>query len=555
MSKKVNKIITSDDLIDISKNLDGIVDDIDDNLNENPSSQIFKFFATFLIVILFGFSIISSFIFGNDTSTENVKKPIGQSQTINTSNASILCPGAIEPYDEYEGIEGAYSSMPTKPEVQNIFLGLGLNDENPIQKLGYDKNDTLGNIDIINGDFDLAVAINPDPTPSVFYSSNDPDQSKTGIAGVSISKLNDGDFKGISTANCTVPSTDTWLVANETFSQNSNILMLYNPNLTSANVALTAFGTDDPTVISKNVFSIESGLSTADVSSLQYSASKQISVPGGEFVKVPLGSGAADQDALIINVKSSGVKISAQIQSSILDGIVSLGSDYSSPTATPSNELVIPGIYKSESANSKLEILGFSDIKIDLDLINSDGTIFSKKLDLESGKVTIFDLNENELSAGKYTAVLKTDCSESSLECLIVGGAVTRNATELAYTTAIKSANSLIIPSTNFAQGTLNLYSSETENAIVISYNNEGVAVKTTEIAFDKKYIAIPISDLYDQADTLGGIQIVSLDSTEHEIYANINLSTSNGYLSTINSYSTDLITKNVNIYRLELLK
>lgn len=224
------------------------------------------------------------------------------------------------------------------------------------------------------------------------------------LSGAQVQTANDGDFVGMTAADCGVVSGDIWLVGGATTVGRTTLLVLSNPTEVAATVNLELFG--------------ESGSITAPGTS-------GIVVPASGQRVLSLAGFAPEVKSPVVHVMSNGGQVVAELQQSIVRGLQPGGIDIVSQTVSPSGENVMPGLLIANGAgvDALQGGLGFEDLRTVLRLFapgtgtvkatisvvpeDSVGTGTSFAFDVDAGRVS--EIPIPELADGSYTVRVQSD--------------------------------------------------------------------------------------------------------------------------------------------------
>ncbi|RJU01708.1 hypothetical protein D6T65_09260 [Arthrobacter frigidicola] len=235
--------------------------------------------------------------------------------------------------------------------------------------------------------------------------------AQTPVAGAMFSyTARDGDLRGLAAAPCQAPSNDLWILGADTTVGSTSVLLLSNPTSTPATVDLELTGAEGP---------------------LKPAGGTGLLVPPGQTRQLVLGGLAADQEQLAVRVRSTGGRVAAYIQQSVLRGLTPGGVELLTPTAGPADTQVIPGVSIQDAATSRrireqkgyegaspaLQVLvpGTSDAVLDVVVLGPDG---ERALDgggvvtARAGALTTLPLDE--LPEGNYTVAVSADVPVST---------------------------------------------------------------------------------------------------------------------------------------------
>lgn len=223
------------------------------------------------------------------------------------------------------------------------------------------------------------------------------------IAAAQVQRLDSDDYRGLAAAECTTPSSDTWLVGGSTSVGRTTLLTLANPGSAPSTVEITIASTE--------------GL--VDAPGLT-----GITVPANSQRTMSLAGFAPDVATLVVHVTSRGGPVAAALQESIVRGIEPGGVDIIGGGAVPSTVTVVPGIVISgtEAIGSRLGEPGFDDLLTALRIyapgdaegqatvrvVSEDGVAggASFELALQAGEVT--DIPIEGLVDGTYSMIIET---------------------------------------------------------------------------------------------------------------------------------------------------
>ena len=249
----------------------------------------------------------------------------------------------------------------------------------------------------------------PVDAPSVFRA--EPLAAQTPVAGAMFSyTAGDGDLRGLTAAPCQLASNDAWILGAATTVGSTSVLVLSNPTETPATVDLDFAGSDGP---------------------LKTQGSTGILVAPGETEQIVLGGIAPDQEQLAVRVRSSGGRVAAVVQQSVLRGLTPGGVELLTPTAAPAGSQVVPGVAVQDAATARaiqgqagyetaspaLQVLvpGTSDAVLDVTVFGPDGEV-----PLSGGGVVtapagaLLAVPLDSLPAGNYTVALTSDVPVSA---------------------------------------------------------------------------------------------------------------------------------------------
>jgi hypothetical protein len=249
----------------------------------------------------------------------------------------------------------------------------------------------------------------PVEAPSVFRAA--PLGAQTPVAGAMYSYTADvGDLRGLAAAPCQQALNDAWILGAATTVGSTSVLVLSNPTETPATVDLEFAGSEGP---------------------LKTMGSTGHLVAPGETVRIVLGGIAPDQEQLAVRVRSSGGRVAAVVQQSVLRGLTPGGVELLTPTAAPAAGQVVPGAAIQDAGTARsirdqagyagafpaLQVLvpGTSDAVLDVKVFGADGEVAlagGGVVTAPAGSLSAVPLDS--LPAGNYTVAVTADVPVSA---------------------------------------------------------------------------------------------------------------------------------------------
>lgn len=234
------------------------------------------------------------------------------------------------------------------------------------------------------------------------------------LSGAQAQEVDEGDFVGLAAADCAAASADLWLAGGSMTVGRTTLLTLNNPTEVAATVDLELFG--------------EFGPITAP-------GTKGIVVPPSGQRVLSLAGFAPEIASPVVHVMSSGGQVVAELQQSIVRGLVAGGVEIVGPTQPPSLQTIIPGLLIAGAETIEHDIglgEGYEDLQTALRVFvpgdeaaettirvipeDGVGTGASFEFSFDAGRVV--DVPIPELEDGSYTVRL-----ESSVPLLAVARA------------------------------------------------------------------------------------------------------------------------------------
>jgi len=249
------------------------------------------------------------------------------------------------------------------------------------------------------------------------------------LAGVQSQSLTEGDTVGLAAASCSVASGDTWLVGGANTTGRTTLITLSNPSEVASTVDLEVFS--------------EEGVVTAP-------GLTGIAVEAGGQRVLSLSGFAPQAVSPVVHVSSRGGLVVANLQQSIVRGIVSGGVDIVGGGQAPSETNIIPGVvvrnagavgarssdtdYNDLQPVLRMYVAGDASaaVRVDVKPEDTTGNGASFTLDVEGGMVT--DLPLDGLDDGKYTVTVESDApAVAGVRVSTMGGADVEERTDFAW--------------------------------------------------------------------------------------------------------------------------
>jgi len=219
------------------------------------------------------------------------------------------------------------------------------------------------------------------------------------ISGSQTQVVDEGDFVGLAASSCTAASADTWLVGGATVVGRTTLLTLSNPTEVPATVDLELFG--------------ESGPITAPGTS-------GIVVPASGQRVLSLAGFAPEVESPVVHVTSTGGQVVAEMQQSIVRGLLPGGVDVFGASVQPSLDTVITGLTISGAADIentlgigpgfedlqtvlRVFVPGEEDAEATVRVIPEDGVGTGTSFDFTFDAGRVMDVPIPELADGRYT--------------------------------------------------------------------------------------------------------------------------------------------------------
>jgi hypothetical protein len=245
--------------------------------------------------------------------------------------------------------------------------------------------------------------------------------SAPGLVAAQTTLVRSGDLRGLSSAACTPPSDDTWLVAGGTEAGRRGRIVLVNP-------------ADNPVDVDVDVRG-ESG-------AVQRSPGSSVAVPARSRTVLLLDALAPGVRSPVVHVTTTGGAVSATLSDAWLSGTTPRGVDDAGPTAPPARRVLVPALLGGGPSSVRIASTGAAQAVVQLRLLGPKGAV-----DLPDGGVvrvpaagtTTVDLGS--LTSGGYLVEMVSDVP-------VVAGALVRrsdvSAGELAWFGSTTPAGALV---------------------------------------------------------------------------------------------------------------
>ncbi len=253
----------------------------------------------------------------------------------------------------------------------------------------------------------VSVATLTPPATAAVLHADGGQNHPVSLAGSVVTRTDAGDLRGLVAGACRPASGETWLVGGSTSVQSSARLVVQNPGLTPATVALAAWGPTGP---------------------VDLAAAPELLVPAGTERSILLEGLAVDQPRIVVRVTSSGGTVTAYLQDSALNGLVPAGVSDVVAGQPPATRQVVPGV-AVDGGDADLAVLrllapGQQDATVSVSVLGPDGSAplpGAESLDLAAGDV--LDVPLSGLAAGSYSLVVDADVP------VVAGAMITRGLT------------------------------------------------------------------------------------------------------------------------------
>ncbi|MCA5892767.1 DUF5719 family protein [Isoptericola sp. NEAU-Y5] len=216
------------------------------------------------------------------------------------------------------------------------------------------------------------------------------------LAGTLTSVTTQGDLRGLAAGECAAPSTSQWLVGGRTTVGATTTLRVQNPTERPATVTLDAFGPSGKVALG---------------------GGGTFTVAAHAQVTTRLEAVAPEQERLVVHVASTGARVTADLQTQGIEGLVPAGVDLVTAGASPRTALAVGAVVSHGEAVDdphapRLRLLapGEDDGAARIRVYGPSGEVTLRgadAVDLRAGVVT--DVPLGGLPAGSYTVVVDAD--------------------------------------------------------------------------------------------------------------------------------------------------
>lgn len=322
---------------------------------------------------------------GTVSLTPAVDRPSSTVATLAPVVSSALsCPGP-----ETEGLAGVpaikatttvYAASPPPQVLEGLRLAAGTGS---VTVTGKPADTQLGATDRAGTLVEAAVtgAVVAEVTGSAVLAP--------GLTAVQASISTDGDDRSASTAPCTTPRADLWLVGGGGGSTRRERVVLTNPgaNAVSADVTVLGAGGLLPSANGHNV-----------------------TVPPRGRASLLVGALVGPEAAPVVHVVATGGVLTAVLSDSWIDGAIGRGADDAVPAADPSQEQVIPAVFVAGPTRLRIAVPGADETVVQARALTVNGPIALPAdgvVRVPGSSVREIDLGS--LPAGAYAVQLRAD--------------------------------------------------------------------------------------------------------------------------------------------------
>ncbi|WP_125106935.1 DUF5719 family protein [Gulosibacter massiliensis] len=207
-----------------------------------------------------------------------------------------------------------------------------------------------------------------------------------------------GNASGFSATACMQPTSSQWLLAGDTTVGHTLVIDVVNPGNVEARVNFNTYDESGP--VSPSI--------------------PETVIAPGERQEISLAGIAPDAASLAIQVTSTGAEVASFLHETITSTLDPVGSDIVGPSALPSTEQVLPGLYVYERAEDdetasttvgtsvRLANPNDSVTSASLELYGEDGSQ-TAQIDLELQPNVVIDYPITSLASGNYSVRVDAD--------------------------------------------------------------------------------------------------------------------------------------------------
>lgn len=315
---------------------------------------------------------------------------------VDAATTTLVCPGPLRLPEDATSGDSAFERVPVAPAETVTAFDTVASGAASLTPLGGTATDLAG-----------GTAALASPAAPVVLRAQPVDGEPARTAGVTSSRVTDGDLRGLAADSCARPASDVWLVGGSTALESTADLVVVNPGATAAEVTVELWGPNG-------------AVDLANGGTL-------LVAPGGQQVVVLPGI-AAEQRRTVVHVSAAGGQVSAYLQDALLDGFTPRGTDLVTAGSDPATTQVVPGLTvpdvdvdDPQAGALRLLVPGEDPASVSVRLLGPDGDVAlpgAEDVELAPGEVT--DLPLGGLAAGTYTAVVEASAP------VVAGGMVAR---------------------------------------------------------------------------------------------------------------------------------
>lgn len=159
-------------------------------------------------------------------------------------------------------------------------------------------------------------------TQPIMVSAASDGQERRPLGGVALSLAVGGDLRGMTTAGCIEPRSETWLVGGTVQPGSTSRLVVTNPSKSTSSVSISLF---------------------TDTGLVEPTGGQRLVLAAGTSKELLLGGLVSGAEAVTVRVRASDAPVAAYISTQQLDGLVPHGVSIVSPSVEPAERVIAVG--------------------------------------------------------------------------------------------------------------------------------------------------------------------------------------------------------------------
>ncbi|WP_426562321.1 DUF5719 family protein [Angustibacter sp. McL0619] len=335
----------------------------------------------------------------------------------------LVCPGP-----ETVGVRGAASS--TAPAPAQVFGAAPSAALRPAANVGGAA--ATGTLQVVAGKQssapigtgqDLSARVGTGVTSDVSPVVRARGAAAPGAVAEQVTLVPTGDLRALSSATCTEPSDDIWLVGGGTDVGRRGRLVLSNPHESTAQVSVDVLGETGP---------------------VTRTPGSTVALAAHSRTVLLLDALAPDVKAPVVHVRSSGGTVSAVLNDSWLDGTTPLGGDDVVASLPAARTVLVPGVrVQGAGALLRIAVPGPSEAVTQVRLIGEKGDVdLGDEAVVRVPAGSSHDVDLSAVPAGAYAVQVTSD--EPVVAGAMVRTAQTAAGADLAWSASSSPVSSLI---------------------------------------------------------------------------------------------------------------
>ncbi|MDQ2783287.1 MAG: DUF5719 family protein [Actinomycetota bacterium] len=210
-----------------------------------------------------------------------------------------------------------------------------------------------------------------------------------GVAGLQTTLTTEGDDRALSATACRTPGSDLWLVGGGGGSTRRERVVLTNPGANAVSVDVSVLG---------------------QAGALASASGDNVAVPAHGRTSLLVDALVGPEKTPVVHVVATGGAVTATLSDSWVDGAVGRGADDVAPTAEPSNDQVVPGVFVSGPATLRVAVPGNEEAVVQARALTAAGPVGlpgDGVIRIPGSSVREIDLSS--LPAGSYAVQVRAD--------------------------------------------------------------------------------------------------------------------------------------------------